>query len=140
MSQLILSANISERCGIVVVNPFLTLWSCPYEVLKGAHFILLYAYLHIYIYLRKVSRHYYSCICMYLQGYCNLSLQTFNEFFIRQLKPSARPIAHIDDDSIATCAADCRLMAYSSVDESTRFWIKVRHCFTSTPYIGGVFF
>ncbi|VAH85765.1 unnamed protein product [Triticum turgidum subsp. durum] len=65
---------------------------------------------------------------MYLQGYYNphLSLQTFNEFFIRQLKPSARPIAHIDDGSIATCAADCRLMAYSSVDESTRFWIKGR--------------
>ncbi|XP_037416012.1 phosphatidylserine decarboxylase proenzyme 2-like [Triticum dicoccoides] len=54
------------------------------------------------------------------------SFKTFNEFFIRQLKPSARPIAHIDDGSIATCAADCRLMAYSSVDESTRFWIKGR--------------
>ena len=93
-------------------------------------------------YLRKVSRHYYPCICMYLQGYYNphLSLQTFNEFFIRQLKPSARPIAHIDDGSIATCAADCRLMAYSSVDESTRFWIKVSHCFTTTQYLRGVFF
>lgn len=65
MSQLILSANISERCGIVVVNPFLTLWSCPYEVLKGAHFILLYAYLHIYIYLRYLVTIILVYVCTY---------------------------------------------------------------------------
>ncbi|KAM0847880.1 hypothetical protein ACQ4PT_054749 [Festuca glaucescens] len=54
------------------------------------------------------------------------SFKTFNDFFVRQLKPSARPIAYNDQDNIATCAADCRLMAFSSVDESTRFWIKGR--------------
>lgn len=54
------------------------------------------------------------------------SFKTFNEFFIRGLKPGARPIAHGDQDSIATCAADSRLMAFSSVDESTRLWIKGR--------------
>ncbi|KAL6613786.1 hypothetical protein ACP70R_036056 [Stipagrostis hirtigluma subsp. patula] len=54
------------------------------------------------------------------------SFKTFNEFFIRRLKPGARPIAHNDQDSIATCAADSRLIAFSSVDESTRLWIKGR--------------
>lgn len=52
-------------------------------------------------------------------------MQTFNEFFIRELKPGARPIACIDRDDIAVCAADCRLMAYETIEDSQRFWIKV---------------
>lgn len=59
------------------------------------------------------------------------SLQTFNEFFVRQLKPGARPIACYEQDTIATCAADSRLMTFSSVDESTRLWIKVMHSFAN---------
>lgn len=51
--------------------------------------------------------------------------QTFNEFFIRELKPGSRPIASAECDDIAVCAADCRLMAFKSVDDSNRFWIKV---------------
>lgn len=54
------------------------------------------------------------------------SFKTFNEFFYRRLKPGARPIGHPDDDQVLTSAADCRLMAFDSVEESTRFWIKVR--------------
>ncbi|KAB2628500.1 phosphatidylserine decarboxylase proenzyme 3-like [Pyrus ussuriensis x Pyrus communis] len=52
--------------------------------------------------------------------------KTFNEFFVRELKPGARPIAHKDRDDVAVCAADSRLMAFKSVDESLRFWIKGR--------------
>ncbi|KAJ1419916.1 Zinc-binding ribosomal protein [Sesbania bispinosa] len=52
--------------------------------------------------------------------------KTFNEFFIRELKPGSRPIASPDRDDIAVCAADCRLMAFKSVDDSSRFWIKGR--------------
>ncbi|KAM7258939.1 hypothetical protein ACFE04_014680 [Oxalis oulophora] len=52
--------------------------------------------------------------------------KTFNDFFIRELKPDARPIAFMDRDDIAVCAADCRLMAFTSVEESQRFWIKGR--------------
>ncbi|KAL9225534.1 hypothetical protein vseg_001443 [Gypsophila vaccaria] len=52
--------------------------------------------------------------------------KTFNEFFIRELKPGARPVACKDRDDVAVCAADCRLMAFRSVQESTRFWIKGR--------------
>ncbi|CAI8591462.1 unnamed protein product [Vicia faba] len=52
--------------------------------------------------------------------------KTFNEFFIRELKPDSRPIASAEHDNIAVCAADCRLMAFKSVDDSMRFWIKGR--------------
>lgn len=52
--------------------------------------------------------------------------KTFNEFFIRELKPGARPIAFIERDDIAVCAADCRLMAFNSAADSIRCWIKGR--------------
>ncbi|XP_061980379.1 phosphatidylserine decarboxylase proenzyme 3-like isoform X2 [Populus nigra] len=52
--------------------------------------------------------------------------KTFNEFFIRELKPGARPIASVEHDDVAICAADCRLMAFKSVEDSLRFWIKGR--------------
>ncbi|XP_010451866.1 PREDICTED: phosphatidylserine decarboxylase proenzyme 2 [Camelina sativa] len=52
--------------------------------------------------------------------------KTFNEFFIRELKPGARPIACMNRNDVAVCAADCRLMAFQSVEDSTRFWIKGR--------------
>lgn len=52
-------------------------------------------------------------------------MQTFNEFFIRELKPGARPIAFMERDDIAVCAADCRLMAFKNIEDSLRFWIKV---------------
>lgn len=53
------------------------------------------------------------------------SFQNFNEFFYRKLKPGARPIASADDDTVLVSAADCRLMMYATVEESTQFWIKV---------------
>ncbi|MCL7046913.1 hypothetical protein MKW94_009002 [Papaver nudicaule] len=52
--------------------------------------------------------------------------KTFNEFFIRELKPDARPVAFPGRDDVAVCAADCRLMAFESVEDSMRFWIKGR--------------
>ncbi|XP_023636706.1 phosphatidylserine decarboxylase proenzyme 2 isoform X3 [Capsella rubella] len=52
--------------------------------------------------------------------------KTFNEFFIRELKPGARPIACMNRNDVAVSAADCRLMAFQSVEDSTRFWIKGR--------------
>jgi len=50
--------------------------------------------------------------------------KTFNEFFIRELKPGARPIACMERDDVAICAADSRLMAFVNVEDSQRFWIK----------------
>ncbi|KAL3638116.1 phosphatidylserine decarboxylase [Castilleja foliolosa] len=52
--------------------------------------------------------------------------KTFNEFFIRELKPGARPITDVDCDAVAVCGADCRLTAFETVADSTRFWIKGR--------------
>ncbi|XP_076936567.1 phosphatidylserine decarboxylase proenzyme 2-like [Bidens hawaiensis] len=50
--------------------------------------------------------------------------KTFNEFFIRELKHGARPIACEGHDDVAVCAADSRLMAFRTAEESLRFWIK----------------
>ncbi|KAK1440305.1 hypothetical protein QVD17_06130 [Tagetes erecta] len=50
--------------------------------------------------------------------------KTFNDFFTRELKPGARPIVGVGRDDVAVCAADCRLMAFRTAEESLRFWIK----------------
>ncbi|PIN09573.1 Phosphatidylserine decarboxylase [Handroanthus impetiginosus] len=52
--------------------------------------------------------------------------KTFNEFFIRELKPGARPITSIECDDIAVCAADSRLTAFETATDAMRFWIKGR--------------
>lgn len=52
--------------------------------------------------------------------------KTFNEFFIRELKPGARPIFCPECDNVAVCAADSRLMAFQTAEDSLRFWIKGR--------------
>ncbi|KMZ70046.1 Phosphatidylserine decarboxylase [Zostera marina] len=52
--------------------------------------------------------------------------KTFNEFFIRELKPGARPIYCPENNHISVCAADSRLMAFKCIDDSLRFWIKGR--------------
>jgi phosphatidylserine decarboxylase len=52
-------------------------------------------------------------------------VQTFNDFFIRELKPGVRTIENEENDYVAVSAADCRLMVYKSVDDAKRFWIKV---------------
>ncbi|XP_028111531.1 phosphatidylserine decarboxylase proenzyme 3-like isoform X6 [Camellia sinensis] len=61
-----------------------------------------------------------------LEHFKFLCMQTFNEFFIRELKPGARPIACLERDDVAVCAADSRLIAFRNVEDSTRFWIKGR--------------
>ncbi|KAL0365108.1 UNVERIFIED_CONTAM: Phosphatidylserine decarboxylase proenzyme 2 [Sesamum angustifolium] len=52
--------------------------------------------------------------------------KTFNEFFIRELKPGARPITSIECDDVAVCAADSRLTAFETASDAMRFWIKGR--------------
>ena len=54
-----------------------------------------------------------------------MTIQTFNDFFIRELKQGARPIAMMERNDIAVCAADCRLVAFKSQEDAKRFWIKV---------------
>lgn len=54
---------------------------------------------------------------------------TFNEFFAREIKEEARPIADLHDDLVVSSPADCRLTAYPTVDLATKYWIK-GHGFT----------
>ncbi|KAI8071282.1 phosphatidylserine decarboxylase-domain-containing protein [Gongronella butleri] len=52
------------------------------------------------------------------------SFKTFNDFFYRKLKPSARPCASRDDQRVIVSAADSRMMAFDTVDQATKIWIK----------------
>lgn len=49
---------------------------------------------------------------------------SFEDFFQRAHRPGARPIHAPDDASRACCVADSRAVAYGSVAESARLWIK----------------
>jgi phosphatidylserine decarboxylase len=54
------------------------------------------------------------------------SFNTFNEFFFRKLKPSVRPVDEPGNDYRLVSCADCRMMAFETVEEATRIWIKGR--------------
>ena len=54
------------------------------------------------------------------------SFKTFNEFFCRRLKEDARPVDKPEDPRRVVSAADCRFMAFETIDEATRLWIKGR--------------
>jgi len=49
---------------------------------------------------------------------------TFNEFFAREIKESARPVASPENDLVTSSPADCRLTAFPTIDLATRYWIK----------------
>ena len=61
---------------------------------------------------------------------------TFNEFFAREIKESARPIAEPDNEWVTSSPADCRLTAFPTIDLATKYWIK-GHGFTLTRLLGG---
>ena len=52
--------------------------------------------------------------------------KSFNEFFCRELKDGARPVDKPDDPRRIVSAADCRFLAFETVNEATKFWIKGR--------------
>ncbi|KAE8452540.1 hypothetical protein EG329_000443 [Mollisiaceae sp. DMI_Dod_QoI] len=52
------------------------------------------------------------------------SYSTFNEFFAREIKESARPIAEPENDFVTSSPADCRLTAFPTIDLATKYWIK----------------
>ncbi|KAG8812553.1 hypothetical protein FRC17_001975 [Serendipita sp. 399] len=54
------------------------------------------------------------------------SFANFNQFFYRKLKPEARPVADPDDPKTVVSSADCRLMAFETINDATRIWIKGR--------------
>ncbi|EWC46617.1 hypothetical protein DRE_04104 [Drechslerella stenobrocha 248] len=52
--------------------------------------------------------------------------KTFNEFFYRELKPDARPVAYPDNPKVIVSPADCRSVVFDSIDDATRIWVKGR--------------
>ena len=50
--------------------------------------------------------------------------KTFNDFFTREIKEGARPVAEPEDNSIVVSAADSRLVVFDSLEESENLWIK----------------
>lgn len=49
---------------------------------------------------------------------------TMNDFFTRELKPSARPIHSPDEPGVFVSCADCRVIIFQTLEEATRIWIK----------------
>lgn len=62
---------------------------------------------------------------------------TFNEFFAREIKESARPIAEAGNDLVTSSPADCRLTAFPTIDLATKYWIK-GHGFTLDRLLGSL--
>lgn len=54
------------------------------------------------------------------------SFATFNDFFCRKIKMELRPIDNSNGSHTLVSCADCRLMAFSSVERATQLWIKGR--------------
>lgn len=54
------------------------------------------------------------------------SFKSFNEFFYRKLKETARPVDEPQNPGRLVSCADCRMMAFETVSEATRLWIKGR--------------
>jgi phosphatidylserine decarboxylase len=49
---------------------------------------------------------------------------TFNAFFGREIRESARPIAEPENDFVTSSPADCRLTVFPTIDLATKYWIK----------------
>lgn len=54
------------------------------------------------------------------------NFKTFNEFFFRKLKPSARPVEAPEEERIVVAAADSRSTYFPSISKATEIWIKGR--------------
>ena len=54
------------------------------------------------------------------------SFKNFNEFFYRKLKPGARKVDSPNNPRVLLSPADCRMIAFPTIDEATSIWIKGR--------------
>jgi len=61
--------------------------------------------------------------------------KTFNQFFARKLKPTARPIDAPDDASVIVSAADSRLNVFHDFAQARQFWVKGKR-FTVPELLG----
>ena len=77
-------------------------------------------------------------MCMSLLPVQLSSYVTFNDFFARRLKAGARPLAGSNDPSVLVSPADCRLLVFPSVEDTTRLWLKGQD-FTIASLLGPKF-
>jgi len=54
------------------------------------------------------------------------SFRTFNEFFYRKLKPTARPCYAPERPEIITSPADCRSVVFNKIEDAQTIWVKGR--------------
>ena len=52
--------------------------------------------------------------------------KNFNEFFYRQLKPTARPCSAPNNPKIIVSPADCRSVVFNTIAEAQKIWVKGR--------------
>jgi phosphatidylserine decarboxylase len=70
-------------------------------------------------------------LCPSLLPYCPYSVCS-------KLKPDARPVEMPDDQTRLVSGADCRLMAFETISEATKLWIKGRE-FTVARLLGDAY-
>lgn len=61
--------------------------------------------------------------------------QTFEDFFDREHRAGARPIAEKDNPTVAVCVADSRVVVYPTVSQTRALWIKGKN-FTIGNLVG----
>jgi phosphatidylserine decarboxylase precursor len=61
--------------------------------------------------------------------------KSFNEFFYRALKPTARPCSAPDDPRVIVSPADCRSVVFNTIDSAQAIWVKGRE-FTVERLLG----
>ena len=64
--------------------------------------------------------------------------KTFNEFFYRKLKPTARPCSAPDNPDIITSPADCRSVVFNTITTAQSIWVKGRE-FTVERLLGDAY-
>ncbi|KAG8526709.1 uncharacterized protein KY384_008138 [Bacidia gigantensis] len=52
--------------------------------------------------------------------------KNFNEFFYRELKPTARPCSAPDNPKIIVSPADCRSVVFNTLEDAQSIWVKGR--------------
>ncbi|KAH7384320.1 phosphatidylserine decarboxylase-domain-containing protein [Phaeosphaeria sp. MPI-PUGE-AT-0046c] len=64
--------------------------------------------------------------------------KSFNEFFYRALKPSARPCSAPEDPRVIVSPADCRSVVFNTIDSAQAIWVKGRE-FTVERLLGDAY-
>jgi phosphatidylserine decarboxylase len=64
--------------------------------------------------------------------------KSFNEFFYRALKPTARPCSAPDDPRVIVSPADCRSVVFNTIDSAQAIWVKGRE-FTVERLLGDAY-